>query len=360
MEEKAKRREDGMVVVEAMIILPIAILSVVLLLYLSLYLFQKANLQAGLETTLVYYKNTITDSYVTQNEKLEYTESEKSQVASGNSFAADEPLNPYRGMFGDSYGLEDREDFEKYPWDSLADRYFERFGPQFKALEKTCPEGMKAVGGVGNGVFECVQDLVGYIPLCFLREDDPELYADLFRKIGDVLVDIWQRFLAEYSGAYCVLRFGDDLGFNSSTLLSADDVRDHILPQYRRITDLVHATGRPFLLHSCGNLLHVFDDIISMANIEAKHSNEDCIAHFAIWAERFGDRIGNFGGIDTDVLCRSTPEYIREYVADSIARAKPHGGIAFGSGNSIPDYVPTEGYLAMIEAVRDIRGDKPI
>ena len=114
MEEKAKRREDGMVVVEAMIILPIAILSVVLLLYLSLYLFQKANLQAGLETTLVYYKNTITDSYVTQNEKLEYTESEKSQVASGNSFAADEPLNPYRGMFGDSYGLEDREDFEKY------------------------------------------------------------------------------------------------------------------------------------------------------------------------------------------------------------------------------------------------------
>lgn len=256
--------------------------------------------------------------------------------------------------------IKTREDFEKYPWYGLADRYFERFGPQFKALEKTCPEGMKAVGGVGNGVFECVQDLVGYIPLCFLREDDPELYADLFRRIGDVLVQIWQRFLAEYSGAYCVLRFGDDLGFNSSTLLSADDVRDHILPQYRRITDLVHATGRPFLLHSCGNLLHVFDDIISMANIDAKHSNEDCIAHFAIWAERFGDRIGNFGGIDTDVLCRSTPEYIREYVADSIARAKPHGGIAFGSGNSIPDYVPTEGYLAMIEAVRDIRGDKPI
>ena len=256
--------------------------------------------------------------------------------------------------------IKTREDFEKYPWEGLADRYFERFGPQFRALEKTCPEGMKAVGGVGNGVFECVQDLVGYIPLCFMREDDPELYADMFRKIGDLMVEIWKRFLAEYSGAFCVLRFGDDLGFNSSTLLSADDIREHILPQYRRVTDLVHATGRPFLLHSCGNLLHVFDDIISMANIDAKHSNEDGICHFAVWAERFGDRIGNFGGIDTDVLCRATPEFIREYVADSIARAKPHGGIAFGSGNSIPDYVKPEGYLAMVEAVRDIRGDKAI
>ena len=43
-----------------------------------------------------------------------YTESEKSQIASGNSFEANEPLNPYRGMFGDSYGLENSADFEKY------------------------------------------------------------------------------------------------------------------------------------------------------------------------------------------------------------------------------------------------------
>ena len=256
--------------------------------------------------------------------------------------------------------IKTREDFEKYPWDGLEDRYFDRFGPMFESLARTCPEGMKAVGGVGNGVFECVQELVGYIPLCFMHEDDPELYADIFKSIGDLLVKIWTRFTAEYSDVYCVLRFGDDLGFNSSTLLSADDIREHIIPQYRRVTDIVHAAGKPFLLHSCGNLFGVFDDIIEGANIDAKHSNEDCIGHFAVWAERYGDRIGNFGGIDTDVLCRSTPEFIREYVFDSLKRSTPHGGIAFGSGNSIPDYVPTEGYLAMIEAVRDWRGDKVI
>ena len=76
--------------------------------------------------------------------------------------------------------------------------------------------------------------------------------------------------------------------------------------------------------------------------------------------DRYGERIGNFGGIDTDVLCRQSPEYIRDYVLDSLSRTAGHGGIAFASGNSIPDYVPTEGYLAMVETVRDWRGDKAI
>ena len=30
-------------------------------------------------------------------------------------------------------------------------------------------------------------------------------------------------------------------------------------------------------------------------------------------------------------------------------------GYALGSGNSIPDYVPVEGFLAMIEAAQEIR-----
>ena len=216
---------------------------------------------------------------------------------------------------------------------------------------------MKAVGGVGNGTFECVQDLVGYIELCYIRGEDEELYRDLFRAVGDAQVAIWTRFMREFSDVFCVLRFGDDLGFNTMTLISPDDIRDHVVPQYRRVVDLVHGQGKPFLLHSCGNLFRAFDHLIDGAAIDAKHSNEDSIAHFSVWVDRYGDRIGNFGGIDTDVLVRQSPEDIRAYVFDCLSRVRGKGGIAFGSGNSIPDYVPAEGYLAMIEAVRDWRGD---
>jgi len=110
------KKEYGGIEVEAIFILPIAILSTVLLLYLSLFLFQKANLQASLETALIYYKNAITDAHVTHNEELSYVMTESSSLASGNSYAADEPLNPYRGIIslGLARELENKEAFEKY------------------------------------------------------------------------------------------------------------------------------------------------------------------------------------------------------------------------------------------------------
>jgi len=114
MQKKCTKKEYGMVVVEATILLPIAILSVILLLYLSLFLFQRANLQACLETSLVYYKNTVTDTYVTKNSTLEYTVSENSTMASGNSYRIDGPLNPYRGLFGDGHHLGNEEAFKEY------------------------------------------------------------------------------------------------------------------------------------------------------------------------------------------------------------------------------------------------------
>lgn len=114
MKKNNYRKECGSVEVEATIILPIAILSVILLLYLSLFMFQRANLQACLETTLVYYKNTVTDTYVTKNSTLEYTITEESSMASGNSYSATEPLNPYRDLFGDRYDMGDEEAFTTY------------------------------------------------------------------------------------------------------------------------------------------------------------------------------------------------------------------------------------------------------
>ncbi len=253
--------------------------------------------------------------------------------------------------------IKDRDDFERYPWDEIPQRFFDAYVPYIENLTQTCPDGMKAVGGVGNGVFECVQDIIGYENLCYIKADDEELFADVFNKMGEMQFNIWKRFMAEYADVFCVLRFGDDLGFKSSSLLSKEDILNSVIPQYKRIIECVHGAGKPFLLHSCGCIFNVMDELIDEAKIDAKHSNEDEIAHFTVWVDKYGDRIGNFGGIDTDVLCRYPREYIEQYVLDCLEKVKGKGGIAFSSGNSIPDYVPTEGYHAMVETVRKWRGD---
>ena len=253
--------------------------------------------------------------------------------------------------------VQNREDFDRFPFDEAVDRYFELFDDHFQALGEQMPPGMKGIGGVGNGVFEIAQDLVGFVPLCMMRDDDPELYADVFTKVGDLMIAIWSQLLKRHGDTYAVCRFGDDLGFKTSTLMTPNDIRTHILPQYRRIAELIHAHGKPFLLHSCGCIFDVMEDIINVVGIDAKHSNEDQIAPFQTWVDRYGDRIGNFGGVDLNILCLNTEQEIRNYVRDVIKASEGFRGIAIGSGNSIPDYVPAAGYLAMVEAVREYRGD---
>lgn len=248
------------------------------------------------------------------------------------------------------------QDFAQYPWEEIPYHFFEAYGDLFCALREVMPEGMKAIGGPGNGIFECVQDITGYENLCYMKLDEPDLYASLFAKVGETNHKIWRRFLDEFGDIYCVARFGDDLGFKSNTLISTQDIRTHIIPQYKKIIDTVHKNGKKFLLHSCGCIFSVMDDLLA-AGIDAKHSNEDQIAPFSKWVSEYGDRIGNFGGIDTDAVCRLGKTEMREYIYDVLKKCEGHGGIAFGSGNSIPGYIPVENFISMNEIVREYRSE---
>ena len=214
-----------------------------------------------------------------------------------------EILPGHGAIMGGKGPIQNRADFERYPWAELEARYWALAEPRFDALRRHLPPGMKALGGVGNGVLEISEDLVGFESLAYVQADDPALFADLYRRIGDLMTGIWQRFLRQYADVFAICRFGDDLGFKTSTLVSPRIIRQHIIPQYRRIIDLIHAAERPFLWHSCGCIFSVMDDVIALG-IQAKHSNEDGIAAYEQWIERYGERIGLLGGIDLDIFLR--------------------------------------------------------
>lgn len=251
--------------------------------------------------------------------------------------------------------IHSRRELEEYPWDKLPGIYWDKFDRNFEAMKKMLPPGMKAVGGIGNGVFEIAEDLVGFESLCLLQADEPDTFSELFIRIGDLLVEVWTEFMKRHADSYAVCRIGDDMGFKTSTLLAPQTIIENVVPQYKRVIKVIHSSGKPFLLHSCGCIFDVMEEMIS-AGIDAKHSNEDAIAPYDEWISRYGKRIGLFGGIDTDLLCRMSPDSIYEYVLESASRFRATAnGYALGSGNSIPPYVPPEGYLAMIRAGMEIR-----
>src|SRR5690606_24464859 len=140
---------------------------------------------------------------------------------------------------------------------------------------------------------------------------EPELEEAVFAKLGDLIVSA-DRQLADMD-AICALRQGDDLGYNSSTFLSPDHLREYVFPIYRLMVETAHARGKPFILHSCGNLEAVYDDLIDDCRFDAKHSFEDTIMPVDEFKRRYGERITPLSGLDVDKICRGTPEELRQY-----------------------------------------------
>ena len=262
----------------------------------------------------------------------------------------------YGGMAGP---IQTRDDFNKYPFDEIPDIFWNTYTPHLEALRKVIPPGMKAYGGCGYGIFESSQDLVGYENLCTLQYLDPELFGDLFIKIGDLYEELWTEMIRRYDDLFVFYRMGDDLGFKTSTLLEPETIRTHILPQYKRVIDLVHSAEKKFLLHSCGCIFELMPDIIALG-IDAKHSNEDEIAPFEKWIELYADQIGLFGGIDVNIICQNSYDDVFDIVVNkgTIYRSTANG-YGLGTGNSIADYAPVEGFQAMVDAVKRVRKNEP-
>jgi uroporphyrinogen decarboxylase len=110
-----------------------------------------------------------------------------------------------------------------------------------------------------------------------------------------------------------------------------------------------------FLLHSCGNLETIMDDVIELG-VDAKHSFEDVIMPVEQVKQRWGNRLAVLGGVDVDLLSRGTEQQVRDRTETILRACAPDGGYACGSGNSIANYVKPQNYLAMLEAVHHFNG----
>ena len=242
-----------------------------------------------------------------------------------------------------------REDFEHYPWADVAAVDFR----PFERIAALLPEGMKVIAGC-SGVLENVMWLLGYEGISYLLYEDRELVRDMFEAVGSRIVAYLGRCAAFDVVGAAVL--GDDMGFKTQTMLSPAVFREMLFPWHAKVVEAVHAHGKPVILHACGNLLEVMDDIIG-CGWDARHSFEDVIEPVWEAKARYGDRIALLGGFDVDKIARMTPDQVREHTRLLIERCAPGGGWALGTGNSVADYVPVENFLAMVdEGLRAGRG----
>lgn len=240
--------------------------------------------------------------------------------------------------------ITDWESFEAFKWPeptAYEDGRLEKIRPYL-------PEGMKLMVMGPGGVLENLEELVGYDNLCMMLYDEPELVREITDNIGKRMLAYYEEALQHDTvGFICS---NDDWGFNTQTLLSPQHLREYIFPWHKKIVELAHRSGKPCILHSCGYFNDIIEDIIGDMGYDARHSYEDNIVPVEDAYEKYGGRIAVLGGIDMNFLYWETPENIYRRSCEMLERAQGRGGYALGSGNSIPEYIPYENYMAMIRA----------
>lgn len=241
--------------------------------------------------------------------------------------------------------IQNRRQFEEYPWpdpEKLDYSLLERIRPLL-------PGNMKIMLVTPDGLLETVTRLVGYDNLCLMLYDDPDLVRDIFDKIGAIYLRYYELGMGYDSVGMQMV--SDDWGFNTQTMLAPASLREYVFPWTKKMVEVAHSLQKPSVLHSCGQLEAVMEDIIEDMKFDGKHSYEDKILPVESAYLRWGDRIAVLGGLDVDFLARRTPEEITARARGMLELSVQKGGYALGSGNSIPSYIPPDHYFAMTQAI---------
>jgi len=234
------------------------------------------------------------------------------------------------------------EDFERYPWPKPGEADF--FALEY--LARHLPEGMGIIASP-FGALQPVMLLMGYETFALALYEQRDLLHAIFDKIAELRVAM-ARALVQLDRVIALWLL-DDLGFKTSTMISVKDLRELIFPIHKRIAEVAHQAGKPLLLHACGNLELVMEDLIEDVRIDARHSFEDAIQPVESVAARYGERIAIVGGMDMDLLARGSEEQVRARTRHVLQACAPRGSYILGTGNTVANYIPVRNYLAMLD-----------
>ncbi len=242
------------------------------------------------------------------------------------------------------------KEFEAYPWPDP----YKASTARLEWFSENLPENMCIIGSGGFAHFaEYISWLMGYETMCLALFDQRDLVAAIAQRLMEMYEVVTRRML-QFERVK-IIWGSDDMGFRSGPLISPDDLREFVLPGHKMIARMSHEAGRPYLLHSCGDLRLIMEDLIEDVRIDAKHSFEDTIESVIEAKQKYGDRIALLGGIDLDFLCRADESQVRRRVRQTLEACMPGGGYVLGTGNSVANYISVDNYLAMLDEGRRFR-----
>jgi uroporphyrinogen decarboxylase len=153
---------------------------------------------------------------------------------------------------------------------------------------------------------------------------------------------------------------GYDWASAQGPMFSPQHFGEFVFPRLRKITDLCHRYGVPYVKHTDGNIDLLLDGMIE-AGVDAFQAIEPRAGMDIAQLKRdYGDRLTLIGNVDcSTVLVDGPVEAVRAETRQVIRSAAPGGGFLLSTSNSVHPGVEPAYYLAMLETARQV-GSYPI
>jgi uroporphyrinogen decarboxylase len=205
---------------------------------------------------------------------------------------------------------------------------------------------------IGFSLYERAWTLRGMENLLLDFVAEPAFVQDLFNAIADYnIAQIREALKYDIDAVY----FGDDWGQQRGLQMGPTHWRRLILPVLRRMYGVVRSAGKFVMIHSCGKVDELFDDLIE-AGVNCFNPFQPEVMDVHALLPRYRGRLSFHGGLSTQrTLPFGSVDDVRRETRRLLSLAR-EGGYIFAPAHDVEGDVPLENMQAFIEILHQQQG----
>ncbi len=276
---------------------------------------------------------------------------------------------PYKGARDDHYAVdslskapladaETPEDIEAFDWPDPEDP------EQFAGLRERARQLYETTGyvlgadAIKAGPLMSALQMRGYEKYFMDLVINPDLSDALLGRITDLLCRMWTRFLDEVGDYVEVAYVTDDLGTQTSLLISPKIYRKRIKPFHAQLHSHIKNSADVYLMmHTDGAVLPLIDDLIETGAdiLNPVQTSTSGMGDTLALKEKYGDRLAFHGAMDVQqMMPNSTRAELRWEIARRMTDLGSDGGYIIAPCHNIGHDIPVENTLAFFEMVKEM------